>query len=227
MKKLLSALLLAAIVISAVSCTGGDTADTTAADTKSEITTAATTETPVSGDDTTEASGDTVESTATALEVLNASVTKIANITGGTVYAEPEADGALKMDAITFSTFFGYTFKFGDDGLPAYPDAYASIDNYALRKPNASTDVLEVDVIKFKSGTDEAVIKELCEGRITKIKNDFANNAHYDTTGEKKKHVDALAYKVIGSYAVIACAENSTEVFAAAEVAINAKTVIS
>ncbi len=225
MKKLLSALLLAAVLISAVSCTGGDASDTTAADTKSETTTAATTEAPESSDETqSPGSTDKIESTATGLEVLNAALAKVEGLPAGIVYAMPEESEAKALNEATFSTYFGYKLAF-DNGKPAFPAVHAEIESYALRKPSSSMDVIEVDVIKFKPTATDDIIKELCDARVTKIKNDYANNAHYDTEGANKKHVDAVTYKVFGSYAVIICAENNAAAFTAAEDAINAKAV--
>ncbi len=215
-KKIMTALILAAVLVSVVSCTPEDGAVTTDITGTSAVTDAAT------GAPETEAEK---ESTATSLEVLNAAVAEVKNITDGTVCAEPEADEAKKMEAVTFSTFFGYSLSIGDDGMPTYPEIYSSIENYAVRIPVASTDVMEVDVIKFKSGTAASDMEALCQSRMTKIKNDYASNANYDADGSKKKHVDGMTFKLFDNYAVLICADDTTAAFAAAEELINSKKI--
>ncbi len=202
-KRLICTLILSAVVVCAVSCGSSDDADTTVSQTEA-VTDAA-------------AVGGEYDSVATATEVLNEAMTKINDMTDGKLYEYPD------MDAITFSTYFGYDFDFDDEGNPMYPAAYEMIEGYALRMPTASTDVMEIDVIKFKAGTEQANMKEICELRLTKIKNNYESNANYDTDGSKKKHVDAAQFNLYGTYAVIICAENNTEAFAAAETMLKAK----
>ncbi len=222
-KKLFASIILAAMILSAVSCGSDDSAETTQDTAQTTTDSSDTTET----ENSTSAEGDTVvvtASSATALEVLNAGIEKIANITSGTLYAKPALDSNREMAIPSLCSYFGYNVTFGSDGMPAAPEGFdENVAEYALYKPVAGTDVMEIDVIKFNATASTDYVDTLCQARMSKIKSDYESNKNYDTDGTKKKHVDAMKYEIYGEYAIIVCAESSEEAFTAAKAAIDLK----
>ncbi len=220
-KKIFSILLLAATVLSCVGTTSCMTEKTSDSEDGNGSSQNSSPMTDVNGEQSGDVNDDD-EVNADCYEVLEAVYNSYSEFPSMKYYSKPATDERAEIKANEFCSFFGMDMNITDEGDILYPDDYSKLDAYAICTPTGALDVQEICVFKFKSGTLEYDMQELCQARITKIKSNYANNANYDTDKSKKAIVDVCAYKIIGRYAVIVCAANPDAAFAIAENTIKA-----
>lgn len=224
-KKIFSILLLAATVLSCIctsSCVSKNADDDENGDGSKQNNTA--TAGNESGEQTEDETGGVtvdVEAKADCNDVLNEIYNSYSDFPDMKYYSKPATDEKAEMKANEVPSFFGWDMKFSDDGDILYPDDYEKLEAYAIATPTGALEVQEICVFKFKNGTLEYDMQQICQARITKIKSNYASNANYDTDKSKKAIVDVCAYKIIGRYGIIVCAANPDAAFAVAETAIN------
>lgn len=225
-KKLFSILLLAATVLSCI-CTSSCASETSDDDEKGDgskqnnAATAGDESGEQTSDETTGGATVDIEAKADCNDVLNAIYNSYSDFPDMKYYSKPATDEKAEMKVNEAPSFFGWDMKFSDDGDILYPDDYEKLEAYAIATPTGALEVQEICVFKFKNGTLEYDMQQICQSRITKIKSNYASNANYDTDKSKKTIVDVCAYKIIGRYGIIVCAANPDAAFAVAETTIN------
>lgn len=168
-KKILSALLVSATVVSLVSC-AGESKDTSADSTPADTTLGTTAETTAETNENdstadTEASENVPTADITAVALLDALKAAGENMTLANVYDSTNSP----LSAINFVSSFGGEVDFDENFEPIYPEVMNKIAEYAFLMPVGKSPI-EIDVFKVKNAADVEEVKDLCEDRIQKIK---------------------------------------------------------